>query len=257
MGVLITKEIRQVWRSFRLPALFLVLAFLSILDPLSTRYMGEILSRLSTGMTIILPPPSAALAMTQFLGDIVEIGLLIIIATTMGSVAGEKSGGVTTFILTKPVSRRTYIATKFAVLAGGLVTCIGTSTLMASLYSRTLIGSLDWGATAWAALSVTLYALYVLSATFAGSMMAGSPLSAGGIGLGAFLFTSIAGALLGNTRIGPYLPSSLSRNIGDFLQSPVSPDFAKALLRPGITALGLSVAYLLWGYRCFARSDLP
>lgn len=257
MRVLMMKEIRQSWRSFRFPALFLILLMLAIMDPLAARYMGAILARFAQGVTIVLPPPSAAQAVAQFLGDVIEIGLLVIIAITMGSVAGEKVSGVTTFFVTKPVSRKMYVLSKFLVLLGTLTAGIAGGTAVATLYSRTLIGLVDWARTFAAAVSTWLYALFILSATFAASMAMPSSLAAGGAGLAVHIATMVAGAVLGKSALAPYLPSILPGNTNAFLLIDSDVDVVARLVKPGMSSIVLSVLLLALGYRAFQRQALP
>ena len=251
------KEFRQAWRSFRLPALMLILLILAIMDPLTARYMGEILARFAQGVTIVVPPPSSGQAVAQYLGDVMELGLLVVIAITMGSVASEKARGVTTFVVTRPASRGSYVAAKFVVLAGGVVAATAMGTLVAGLYSWTLLGAPAWGRVGLAALSAALYVWLVFSATFAASMVVGSELAAGGLGLTVMIVIGVAGAILGGTAAGPYLPSGLVGNVQLFLTGTPGVDLGARLISPGITTLVLSALFLLLGYRRFKRQPLP
>lgn len=257
MKILVLREIRQSWRSFRFPSLFLIILMLAIMDPLTARYMNEIVARYSQGITVVLPPPSPAEGVAQFLGDVVQIGFITIIAITMGSVAGEKASGVTSFIITRPVSRKTYVLSKLIVLLGAVAISIAGGTLVAALYSSTLIGPVDWVKVLTAAVSVFLFSILVLSATFAASMALTSSLAAGGVGLAVLILISVAGALLNKSSIGPYLPSVLSSNINVFLSADQTVDVAGRLVRPGVTTLVLSSILLLLGYRAFRRQALP
>lgn len=234
MSVLVLKEIRQAWRSFRLPALFITLVFLAIMDPLSTRYMGELMEKFAQGITIIVPPPSPEQAVGSFIGDIVEIGLLVVVAITMGTVAGEKTSGVTTFVITKPASRRSYILAKLVVMAGGVALAIAAGTLVASLYTWTLMGAVPAGRVALAATSVGLYAEFILAATFAASMVAPGSLAAGGLGFVALILAGIIGSIFGKSAVGPYLPPALMGNAGPLLTGTGD---ASLLLKPGLTTL--------------------
>lgn len=227
------------------------------MDPLSVRYMGEIIARFAQGVTVVMPPPSRAQGVAQFLGDVVEIGLLVIIAITMGSVAGEKVSGVTTFIVTKPVSRKAYVLSKFLVLLGALTAGVAAATLLASLYSETLIGPVDWARTFAAAASTWLYALFILSATFAASMAVTSSLAAGGIGLAIHIVTALAGAVLSKSALGPYLPSVLPGNANAFLLTGSDVDVVARLVKPGMSSAVLSFLLLALGYRAFKRQALP
>ncbi|MEW5866617.1 MAG: hypothetical protein AB1774_07145 [Bacillota bacterium] len=254
---LIKKELRQNWRSFRLPALYLTLLFFSLADPLTTKYMGQILQRFATGITITMPPPSAAQAMGQFLGDILEIGVFVIIAITMGAVASEKGIGVATFILTKPVSRKAYVGAKLFVLSGGVASGIALFTTLAYVYTWTLLGRAEPAGVILAALSTLVYAEFILAVTFASSMTLQSSLAAGGVGLLAFFLTMLVGSLLSRSSVGPYLPSTLAANISSFLATPANERAVFMFLRPGIVTLILSIAILVGGYGKFKREHLP
>jgi ABC-2 type transport system permease protein len=239
--------------------LYLAFLFFAIMDPLSTRYMGEILQKFATGITIVVPPPSAEMAVGSFIGDIVEIGLLVIIAITMGAVAGEKASGVAAFIVTKPVSRRSYVLAKYGVLAAGLALGIAASVLLASLYTWTLIGPIPASRVALATLSVGLYAELIMSATFAASMVTPGSLAAGGAGLGFMIVVGLAGTFLGRSAVGPYLPSALMGNASLLLAGSSGASGAGAstlLLKPGITAVLLSAALLWAGFARFKSQDL-
>jgi len=254
---LVRREIRQNWRTFRLPALYLIFLFLAVTDPLVTKYMGEILARSAHGITVIVPPPSPSQAMIQFLGDFIELGALVIIAITMGSVAGEKASGVTSFMLTKPVSRKSYIVAKILVLGGGAALGMVAATVLAWLYSWSLLGPISFSRIAWAALSAILYAEFILAVTFGASMAVDSYLGAGGIGLLTLFLTSIAGSFLGNSAVGPYLPSTLVKNIELFLSRPLDGENLILLLKSGCCTIVLGSAFVFAGYLRFRREPLP
>jgi len=261
MSVLLQKELRQTWRTFRLPALYIVLLFLAITDPLSTRYMGEILGKFATGITIVAPPPSAEMAVGSFVSDIVEIGLLVIIAITMGAVANEKASGVTAFVVTKPVSRSSYVCAKYLVLAAGIALGIAVGVAVASLYTWTLIGPVDPSLAALAALAVCIYAEFIMSATFAASMVTSGGLPAGAVGLGFMILMGLGSAFFGQTAIGAYLPTSLigyanSLLSGSALSQKTSGLSALSILRPGITAVVISAALLWAGFARFKKQAL-
>lgn len=258
MKGLVEKELRQVWRSFRLPAYYLVLLFLAVSDPLMAKYMGKILERFAQGITIILPPPSPFQAMTQFLGDLIELGLLLVIAIAMGSVAGERASGVTAFLLTKPVTRKRYILAKYSVLVVGVVAGVTLSSLLAQSYIWTLIGPVP-AAGAWlATASVLVYTLYILSATFSASMMTESSLAAGGTGLLVLFATGVSGTLLNNSWVAPYLPTALVRNISSYLERGTgvfSGGQVASFIRPALSSVLLSVLFLSIGYLKFEKAE--
>lgn len=58
MKALFVKDMRQLWRSFRLPALLLTGLFFAILDPIGAKYMPQIMEQLmrgAEGIAIVFP----------------------------------------------------------------------------------------------------------------------------------------------------------------------------------------------------------
>jgi len=250
------KEFRQAWRSFRLPGLCLTLLFLAIMDPLASKYMGEIIARFAQGITIIVPPATAEQAMETFLSDVAELGLLVVIAVTMGSVASEKASGVSAFVVTKPVSRLTYVLAKYTILAAGIAAGIGGSAAVAYLYTWTLLGAVQLGRACLATLAMASYAELIMTVTFSASMALTGSLAAGGAGLASVFLLGIAGSLLRGTRIAPYIPSALAGSASSLLRSYGQAGLADVLLKPMASAAALGV--LLWtlGFRKFKRLAL-
>ena len=253
---LIKKEFRQVWRSFRLPGLCLTLLSLAIMDPLASKYMGEIIARFAQGITIIVPPPTAEQAMETFLGDVGELGLLAVIAITMGSVASEKASGVSAFVVTKPVSRLTYVLAKYAVLAAGVAAGIGGSAAVAYLYTWTLLGPVQSSRACLATLAMASYAELVMTVTFSASMALPGSLAAGGMGLASMFLMGIAGSLLRGTRIGPYMPSALVGGATSLLRGLGQAGLVDALMKPLASAAALGILLWVLGFRKFQRLAL-
>ncbi len=253
---LVRKELRQNWRSFRLPALYLTLVFLALADPLMTRYMSQILQRFASGITIVVPPPSPAQAMSQFLGDVLEIGIFVIVAITMGAVAGEKASGLASFVLTKPVTRASYVGAKLVVLAAGVAVGVVGAAALAHAYTWTLLGAAEPAGVALATLCALTYAEFFLAITFAASMVVPNALAAGGVGLGALLASTVLGSIFARSAAGAYLPSSLVAGIAHFLNTPAAGRSAAAFLRPAAVAVALAVAFVACGYLRFRREPL-
>jgi len=165
-------------------------------------------------------------------------------------------------MVTKPVSRRQYVTSKYVVLALGIALGVAVGVALASLYTWTLIGPIQASKVALAALSVCLYAEFIMTATFAASMVTPGALPAGGIGLGFMIFMGILSALLGQTAAGPWLPTALIGNANLLLSGTTgrlatgNASAASLILRPGLAAAVISAAFLLAGFARFKRQDL-
>lgn len=74
----------------------LVSLILGVMQPLTSYYMPQILdyaSGLPEGAVIQIPQPSAAEGMSQVLSQFGTIGVLILVLSFMGAVAGERHSG--------------------------------------------------------------------------------------------------------------------------------------------------------------------
>ncbi|MCX6092661.1 MAG: ABC transporter permease, partial [Candidatus Bipolaricaulota bacterium] len=93
--VLFGKELREQVKSYRLLILGLVFVFFGLASPLLAKFTPEILKSVGTdqGITIVLPEPTAADAVAQFVKNVSQIALLVLVFLTMGSVVAEKERG--------------------------------------------------------------------------------------------------------------------------------------------------------------------
>ena len=207
LRVLLGKELREAWRTRRLPAVLVLFAVIGILSPLTARYLPEILkAALGEELPLPIPTPKSADAVLQLQKNHGQLGAFAAINHAMGSVANEKERGTAAFLLTKPLSRRTFLGAKLAAL--GVV--LGVATLVAVtvgwVYTAILfepgplagwiaLAALTWlGLSCWAAI------------TFLASTVLGSAAAAAGIGVLALVAVSLVAAI---PAVGRFLPLGL------------------------------------------------
>lgn len=243
MTAMIMKEIRQAFRSFRFQSFILVLVFFALLDPPIIKYMDKIIEGLVTDMQIILPPATPEMAYTQFLGDISSLGALVLVFIMMGAVAGEKSTGVSSWLLTKPVSRDQYLSSKLMTWSVGILLALFAAGFLSYAYTMSLLGPIEISRVIASLSGVSAYLLFIGAVTFFGSTAARTPMIAGVAGSVTMFSGSIFGLLLKSTRIYRYLPFSLTGSSleiinGSSIPSKVIPGIAGTLILTGlITAL--------------------
>ncbi|HAQ07252.1 MAG TPA: ABC transporter permease, partial [Bacillus bacterium] len=114
---LFNKEVLEMARNYKwiwVPITFIVLG---VMDPLTTYYMPQILDSvggLPEGAVIEIPTPTAIEVFIMSMSEYQTIGILIIVLSMMGIVAGERKSGVAQLILVKPVSHISFITSKWA-----------------------------------------------------------------------------------------------------------------------------------------------
>jgi ABC-2 type transport system permease protein len=205
--VLFAKEMTELWRSYRLVALAAVLVGMGILSPVGARFLPDLIGQMSTpGITIQMPTPTVADGNAQFVKNISQIGMMVLILIVMGSVARERERGTAAMVLCKPASRAAFLAAKASALALGLVVSLLLSALMAYVYTLLLLGDVPLTQFLGMTALVGLYLLVIAASTFFASAVLRSPLAAGGVGFLVTIVLSLVGSI---PRLGKFLPGEL------------------------------------------------
>jgi ABC-2 type transport system permease protein len=114
---LFQKEILEMWRNFKWIWVPITFILLGVSEPLTSYYMPQIIDSLGglpEGTVIEIPNPTAAEVLAAGLSQYATLGVLVIILTTMGIIAGERKSGVAAMILVKPVSFQSFVTSKWA-----------------------------------------------------------------------------------------------------------------------------------------------
>jgi ABC-2 type transport system permease protein len=207
-ATLVTKELRESWRTRRLPVVAGLFAILGMISPLTARYLPDILkATLGDQLTIPIPPPTAEMALAQLQKNLGQLGALAAIALAMGSVAGELERGTAALVLAQPVTRRAFLAAKLVALGVVLAVSTALAVGIAWVYTAVLFepgpvgGWLAMAALAWLALAAWG------ALTFLASAATGSATAAAGLGFVGLVGLSIAAAVPAFDR---YLPTGLA-----------------------------------------------
>jgi ABC-2 type transport system permease protein len=249
-AVFLRKELREAWRTARLPVVVGIFFIFGALSPVLAKYTPEILKSLGGGVQIIVPPPQAADAVDQFLKNVAGNGIFVAILLTMGLVAREKERGTAAFALAKPLTRPAFLVAKLVALLLTLGVGIAVAGAATYVYTAMLFSSLSvpgfMGCCALVLLMLSAYA----APTFLGSTLVRSQLPAAGLGIAAWLIIAILGAL---PKVGEYTPSALLESARAVALGMQPQHLGTALLG----TLGLIVAALLLAWLSFRSQELP
>ena len=207
-SVLVRKELREQARSYRLLVLGLVFVFFGLASPLFAKFTPEILKMVGTdqGVTIVLPEPTVADAVAQYVKNVSQIALLVLIFLTMGSVVTEKERGTAVFVLVKPTSRGSFLAAKLAVLWISATGALTLSAFCAYAYTAVLFRPIGAIAFALANLALLLHVLAFVTTTFFFSALVRSQAVAGVL---SFLVWILLASLSGLGYASEFLPGRL------------------------------------------------
>ncbi len=240
-------ETVRTWRIWVVPGLLLFFAFTSPVLARMTPALLDSVMEGQAGVKIIIPDPTYLDAYAQWLKNLQQIITFAVILTAGGMIAGEKASGTAVLVLTKPVSRASFVVAKFISHATLLAvfTVVGTAVcwgMTIATFGEAPAERLVSSSAAWLGSAVFLLALMTLfSASF-------SSLAAGGAGLGAFFALSVL------QLWGPaldYSPAGLSAAAGALLAGQDA-----VLLWPSVTAVLVVGLTLTAAVAVFRRREL-
>jgi ABC-2 type transport system permease protein len=247
------KELLEQWRSYRLLIVVVVLLLFGLTSPLLAKYTPELL-RLAIpedqalGLLSLIPPPTAADAVGQYVKNLTQFGILLALLMAMGTVAQEKDKGTAALILAKPLPRGVFILAKFAAL--GLTFALGVILAGAAgyLYTVLLFGAIPLPA--WIALNALLLVVFLvyLALTVLCSTLTRSQVVAAGLAFGTLVVVLLLSSL---PRVGDYMPNRLiAWGTGLFTGTGGAPWAALWV------SFGLIAASLLAAWLAFRRQEL-
>lgn len=220
-AVLLRKELREAWRTRRLPVAAILFVIVGIVSPLTARYMNEILEAALAGqLPVVLPEPTVATAVDQLEKNLGQLGALAAIALAMGSVSGELEKGTAALVLAQPAARPAFLVAKLVAIALVIGVCTLLGVAVAWVYTAVLFeappvaGWLAFAVFTWLAL------LAWASVTFLASAVTGSTTAAAGIGFVALVGLSLLAIV---PALDHVLPTGLA-GTGAILASRVDGD---------------------------------
>ncbi len=200
-------------RLFRTGRIFILLAVFfafGVIGPLSVRYLPELLEAAgSEGAIDSLPPVTPEFAMSSFLGNALQLGLLAVAFVGAAALAIDAKPEISVFFRSR-ASVSDILTPRFVAIAGATVVAFAVGVVTAVVASGVLI---DWpqpADTTLASLLVVLYLVFAVSllALF-GSLVRRVPATAL-LTVGALIVLGLIGLL---EPIADWLPSAL---IGGF-----------------------------------------
>lgn len=190
--ILLRKELLEAWRTRRLPVLAVLFVVVGILSPLTARYLNEILgAALGDQLPVVLPEPTAAMAIEQLQKNLGQLGALGAIALAMVSVAGELDRGTAALVLAQPATRPAFLLAKLAGIAAVLAVCTALGVAVAWVYTAILFEPLPIAGCLALAVLEWLALLAWASLTFLASTVTGSTMAAAGLGFVALVAVSL------------------------------------------------------------------
>jgi ABC-2 type transport system permease protein len=202
-------EFLRLFRTHRIWILLAVFASFGALGPLTARFLPEIVAAVGAGVEIAVPPPTPELAMSGYLSNALQIGILAIAFVAAAAFAFDAKPEMAVYLRTRAPIRQ-ILAPRYVVNVVASVGSFVVGTVIAYVGSAVLIGAPRLGGTVVATILLAVYLAFVVALTgLAASLVRSVP--------GAALMTVVAVVVLGVIglvpHVSPWLPSSL---VGSF-----------------------------------------
>ena len=243
--VALRKELIEQWRSYRLVIVGAVLLVFGFASPLLAKYAPEMIRlALPEGEELLklIPTPTAADAVSQYLQNISQFGILLAILMTMGAVAREKDRGTAALILVKPMPRGVFLAAKMVAL--GLTFAIGILLAGTACYYYTMLIFEALSLPAWLALNglLLLFLLTYVALTLLCSTLSRSQVVSGALAFGFLVVLSALGAV---PRLGEALPGSLITWAGGLVAGDGGSAWPAIAVSASLIVLALLAAWVI------------
>lgn len=174
LNVLLQKEFREAWRSRKFLWIPLVFALIGMSEPLTNYYMMDILEAVGNmpeGFEMLMPELAPADLILATISQFQLIGLLVLMASFVGSISKERSSGLATLLYVRPISFGAFFISKFLVISTvGLVSTVAGFTASV-YYTVVLYGKLEVGTLLASVCTYFIWVLFVIALTLMMSAM--------------------------------------------------------------------------------------
>ena len=214
-------------RSRRWIALVAVYLVFGLIGPVMAKYMAGLLEHVQSGITITVPPPQPKDGIVNYLSQVGQIGLIVVVAIAAGAMSFDSRRGIATFLRTRASGMWALVAPRFTVNAVAAVLAYTLGLLAAWYETALLLGSLPVGAMLAGLLCESVFLVFAVAVVAASASFARSTLGTVGIALAALIVLSIVGTI---GAVHDWLPSTLSGATVELLSTTQLSDYAASLL---------------------------
>ncbi len=218
-------------------ALVAVFLFFGLLGPISARYMEEILQRFAGDITVTLPPPTPATGLEQYLGNVMQIGLLVVLAVAAGALAFDQPIERAAFYRSRVRRVWRLLAPRYAVVTLATIAAFVLGTLGAWYEAIVLLGDLPAGAMLLGMLLTSLYLAFAVAVAAAAASFVRPPLVIVPLAAGVLIVVPLLG-LIGPLR--DWLPSLLLGSLVGLVVGVPPVEY----VRPALVALAATAVLL-------------
>jgi len=249
--IVLRKELTEQGRTKRFLIVAAVLVLFGLTSPLLAKFTPELLKsipNIPAGLAELIPAPSVADAVGQYIKNMSQFGILLAVLMSMGTVAQEKERGTAAMLLTHPISRLNFLLAKFTALGITFAVSLAVAALGCWYYTLLLYEALPWGPYLTLNGLMLVAFLAYIAVTLLCSTLVRTQSAAAGMAFAALVLVAGIGSL---PRIGEYFPGRLFSWGGTLVLGGGDPAWPAFWISLGLTAAALVAAWLV-----FRRQEL-
>lgn len=223
-NVLFKIEVLENWRNFKWIWVPLVFILFSLMDPLSTYYLPQIIDAVGgmpEGAVFEMPETSPSAALMMSLSQLSMLGTAIIILMLMGMVAAEQKSGVAELVLVKPVSYFAFISAKWVAALLLVWTSLILGLIASWYYVVLLFGDISFFDLLAVILFYGLWLTLVVSVVTFFSTLVRIPGLAAFFSIALFVLMSIIYQIF--NHVLKWMPNAISSYLGEMLSEGSMP----------------------------------
>ncbi|MGE5327827.1 MAG: ABC transporter permease [Thiobacillus sp.] len=254
MNTLITmiqKDLLEQWRSKKILIITIVMLFIAISSPIIAKLTPELLKTIDVpGLVIKLPEPTYHDSIDQFVKNISQIGLLVIVFVVSGAISDEKNRKTLEILLTKPVSRIAFVLSKFKSYFFSISAIFIASTVIFYLYTTYVFGNFNMVNFAILSGNILAYILMIVSITILASAIVKNSVAAGGIGFVSYILFGTIFEMIDSIK--KYSPNTIFSNY----KAVISGGWHSDLFWPLVTILAVIAVSVVGAVMIFKRQEV-
>lgn len=166
------KEIYELAKTYKLLLLVIVFLILGFMNPITAKFTPDLLeSFMEEGVSINLPEPTIMDSWMQFFKNVNQMGLIVLVIMFSGIISNELAKGTLINMLTKGLSRKTVILSKFTSTCLIWTVVYFLAELVTFLYSMLFWDDTEVANLLFSVSLVWMFGIFLISAVILGGIL--------------------------------------------------------------------------------------
>ncbi|HZD79976.1 MAG TPA: hypothetical protein VE646_08040 [Actinomycetota bacterium] len=237
----------RLFRTRRWIGLVVVYLLFGLLGPIITRYQEALFRNVGGGIKVIAPPPTVAQAVSSYVSNASQVGLLVVVVIAAGSLGFDARPEWAAFLRSRVPGPATILVPKFTLNAAAAVAAFVLGMLAAWYETVVLIGEVSIPAMIAGMAYGSLYLAFSVAVVALSAALARGVAGVAGLSLAVLIALPILGQV---GVMKPWLPSELVGAPVDLVGGGSAATFLRAAgVSLGATAVALWAAARLLSAR--------